>query len=106
MPTSDYAAVLQVPEWNFYKKNNLFLKFYAETVTYANLIFGIVLFVVIMKEDSVLRAHQNFYLQKFFFRPSLFTCDPNLNGIQNIPQMFLIKLTFSLLSPITFIKVL
>lgn len=65
---------LQVPEWNFYKRNNLSLKFYAETVTYANLIFGIVvLFVVIMKEDSVLRAHQNFYLQEFFFRLSLFT---------------------------------
>ena len=37
-----------------------------ETMKYANLIFGIVLFAVLMKEKiSVLRAHRSFYLQEY-----------------------------------------
>lgn len=58
---------LQVPEQNLYKRNNLSVKTYSETMTYGNLIFGIVvLFEVIMKEKIVFSGLIRVFTSKNF----------------------------------------
>lgn len=58
---------LQVPEQNLYKRNNLSVKTYSETMTYGDLIFGIVvLFEVIMKEKIVFSGLIRVFTSKNF----------------------------------------
>lgn len=68
MSRSDYAAVFfQVPEQKkIYERNDLSLKIYSETMTYADLTFGIALFAVIVKEKIVFSGLIKVFISKNF----------------------------------------